>query len=270
MNRALFLFLALASTARAVLPVTDTALIGVEQTNWIQNLLTQAKQLATETQTELNSLTTMENTVLQTARLGNPAALRSLPGVSNVAELEQIYGTVETDYQSIKNLTNPSGYQAGFNSILGQYQLPQLGNFVTVNGTTLAQPQSLFQFPVSNFNSANQTQSTIQQLNAQLKTLTQQLAVATTSLQNSTTASDTAKYTGAVNSLNGQIAAVNGAIASAKMTNELQLQKNQAAQQISTQATAQQQRQNEALAIDNEMGNLPTTNFRMNPSLPVQ
>ena len=78
--------------AHATLPVVDYSHIAQDAGNEIVNFAKWAKTEVDQAQTEINTLNTYENTVVQVARLGNPAALRNLPGVSTVAELYQIYG----------------------------------------------------------------------------------------------------------------------------------------------------------------------------------
>jgi hypothetical protein len=92
------------------------------------------RQLQQQVQTQLNTLQTYENTVLQVARMGNPAALRNLPGVSNVADLSQIYGQLTVDHQRIQALTNPATYQADVNAILSRYSQGPWNGFTAANG----------------------------------------------------------------------------------------------------------------------------------------
>src|SRR5207244_999322 len=102
---------ALALSARATMPVVDYSHIAQDAGYEVVNLAKWAKTEADAAQTQLNTLNTYENTVLQVARMGNPAALRSLPGVSTVAELYQMYGQVTRDYQELQGLVNPSRYK---------------------------------------------------------------------------------------------------------------------------------------------------------------
>src|ERR1700721_4376940 len=85
-------FAVAASQSRATLPVVDYSHIAQDAANEVVNLVKYASTEVAAVQTQLNTLQTYENTVLQVARFGNPAALRSLPGVSTVAGLYQMYG----------------------------------------------------------------------------------------------------------------------------------------------------------------------------------
>ena len=90
----------------------------------VMNFAKWAKTEVDAAETQLNTLRTYENTVLQVARFGDAAALRSLPGVSTVAELYQMYGEVTRDYQQLQGLVNPSQYKNDLNYILSTYQQP--------------------------------------------------------------------------------------------------------------------------------------------------
>ena len=84
-NTILIIASVLWTTARlsyATLPVVDYSHIAQDAGNEVVNLAKWAKTEVDAAQTQLNTLNTYENTVLQVARMGNPAALRNLPGVS--------------------------------------------------------------------------------------------------------------------------------------------------------------------------------------------
>src|SRR6266404_3477649 len=123
-----------ASLSYATLPVVDYSHIAQDAGNEVVNLSKWAKTEVDAAQTQLNTLNTYENTVLQVARMGDPAALRSLPGVSTVAELYQIYGQFSRDYVSAQALLNPQRYRNDMNYILSAYQLPQWNGFNKSNG----------------------------------------------------------------------------------------------------------------------------------------
>src|ERR1700758_1740917 len=123
-------------------PINHATNIGDEIVNLIKWSATQVSTA----QTELNTLNTYENTVLQVARMGDPAALRSLPGVSTVSELYQIYGQLSRDYISAQALLNPQRYRNDMNYILSAFQLPQWNGFNNSNGLPVLPAQGLFQF----------------------------------------------------------------------------------------------------------------------------
>src|SRR5260370_5292630 len=136
-NRIVIIAWVLWTTARlsyATLPVVDYSHIAQDAGNEVVNLAKWAKTEVDQAQTEVNTLNTYENTVLQVARMGNPAALRNLPGVSTVAELYQIYGQLSRDYVSAQALLNPQRYQSDMNYILGGYQLPKWNGYTASSG----------------------------------------------------------------------------------------------------------------------------------------
>src|ERR1700732_1529289 len=130
----LLAWLALCRQSNATLPVVDYSHIAQDAGNEVVNFAKWAKTEVDEAQTQLNTLQTYENTVLQVARFGNPAALRSLPGVSTVAELYQMYGQLSRNVATAEALMNPQRYQADMNSILAAYQLPSWNGFTTADG----------------------------------------------------------------------------------------------------------------------------------------
>src|ERR1700749_2662074 len=67
--------------------------------------------------TQLNTLRAYEQQVIQLARLGDPAALAQLTGVSSIASLSRDYAMISSDIVQMENATNPQGFQSQFNSI---------------------------------------------------------------------------------------------------------------------------------------------------------
>src|ERR1700758_1874728 len=136
-NAIVVVFWVLWATARlsyGTLPVVDYSHIAQDAGNEIVNFAKWAKTEVDQAQTEINTLNTYENTVVQVARLGNPAALRNLPGVSTVAELYQMYGQLSRNIVAAQALLNPQRYQSDMNSILSAYQLPNWKGYTTASG----------------------------------------------------------------------------------------------------------------------------------------
>src|SRR5262249_3503559 len=208
---ALFALSALSGQATATLPVVDYSHIAQDAGNEVVNLAKWVKTEVDAAETQLNTLRTYENTVLQVARFGDPAALRSVPGVSTVAELYQMYGQLARDYVTAQALLNPQHYQADMNNILRSYQLPQWNGFTTANGLPVAPAQGLFQFPAASWNVASNAQQELKALDDQRQRLQQQRDQALSSLQGATTQSDVQKYHAVVTALNGAIAEVSHA-----------------------------------------------------------
>src|SRR5215469_1434998 len=196
MSKALvsFLFLALSMVANASLVVWDPGLAAQNAGNEVVNFAKWAKTEVDAAQIELNTLRTYENTVLQVARFGDPATLRSLPGVSTVAELMGMYGQVRQDYQQLQGLVNPGRYQSDLNYILSTYQQPTWNGFTSMSGANIAPVQGLYQFATSDYLIGQTVRQQLAELDQKKQTLTQERDRALQNLQSSTTASDVAKY----------------------------------------------------------------------------
>jgi hypothetical protein len=186
----LVVLIGLGLPAGATLPVVDYSHIAQDAGNEVVNFAKWAKTEIDQAQTQLNTLQTYENTVLQVARFGNPAALRSLPGISTVAELYQMYGQLSRNVATAEVLMNPQRYQADMNSILAAYQLPSWNGFTTANGLPVLPGQGMFQFSTGSYNIANNAQQELQTLDQQRQRLQQQRDAALSSLQSATTTSD--------------------------------------------------------------------------------
>jgi hypothetical protein len=234
-------------------------------TSILDEVVNFAKWSASEIQeanTQLNTLNTYENTVLQVARMGNPANIQSLPGVSNIATLGAIYGQVQTDYTQLQSLSNPANFQTNFNSILTTYRQPTWNGFTAANGTTILPNQGSFQFATSSYQAAQTVQQQLTTLDQKKATLTQQRDQALSSLQSATTTSDVQKYQAAVTALNGAIADVNASEAQLVQHGKLQQGQAMAAQQVYQAAQTEQQAAAAYQAIDFDMSQLPSGNFR--------
>src|SRR5260370_23911315 len=230
----------LAFQARVTLPVVDYRHIAEVAGNEVVNFAKWAKTEVDQAQTQLNTLQTYENTVLQVARFGNPAALRSLRGVSTIAELYQMYGQLSRNVATAETLMNPQRYQADMNSILAAYQLPSWNGFTTANGLPVLPGQGMFQFSTGSYNIANNAQQELQTLDQQRQRLQQQRDAALSSLQSATTASDVQKYTAVVQALNAGIAEVAQPEQELNHKTALQTQHLQAGQHIYTASQAEQ------------------------------
>jgi hypothetical protein len=194
--------------AQATLIVNDPTLNAQTAGNQLVDLAKYTQTAIASAQTQLNTLATYENTVLQVARFGNPAALRNIPGVSTVAELYQMYGQIQGVYAKGQALMNPSGYQSNLNSILSTYQLPNYSGYTAANGLPMLPGQGMFQFPVSSYNIAQNTQQQLEVLAQKRQQLQQQRDQALSLLQSATDASQVAKYKASVDALNASIAEV--------------------------------------------------------------
>jgi hypothetical protein len=245
--------------ARATLPVVDYSHIAQDAGNEVVNFAKWAKTEVDQAQTELNTLNTYENTVVQVARFGNPAALRNLPGVSTVAELYQIYGQLSRNVLTAQALLNPQRYQSDMNSILSAYQLPNWKGYTTASGLPVLPGQGMFQFSTGSWNIATNAEQQLQALDQQRQKLQQQRDQALSSLQAASTASDVQKYHAVVDALNGAIAEVSQAEQELYHRTQLQHQQLQAGQNIYNASQAQRQRAADLLSLDADVMSLPVS-----------
>lgn len=253
-ERLLILLGALSLTVRtsyATLPVVDYSHIAQDAGNEIVNFAKWAKTEVNQAQTEINTLKTYENTVLQVARMGNPAALRAIPAVSTIAELATIGQQIQNDYLAWKNYADPQYYRATFNSILSTYKQPTWNGFAGLAGQ-VAPSQTTYQFPVSSWNIAREASQELAKLEAQRKDLEMQRDETLRALQSATTASDVAKYHGALDGLNGALANISGRETALHNQTVYNNQQVQAAQQVSQAAEAERIEASRMNAADQE------------------
>jgi hypothetical protein len=249
---------ATAKLSYGTLPVVDYSHIAQDAGNEVVNFAKWAKTEVDQAQTEINTLRTYENTVLQVARMGDPAALRAIPGVSTVAELASVGQQLENDYMAWKSYANPQNYQATFNSILSTYKQPTWNGFAGVAGQ-IAPSQSAYQFPVSSWNIANQASQELAALEAQRKDLETQRAETAQALQGATTASAVAKYHAALDVINSALGSINGRETALHDQTLYNNQQVQAAQQVSQAAQTERLTASQLSAADQEfqaLGNL--------------
>jgi hypothetical protein len=240
----------------------DTVYDPVNHTVNIANLLKDAETTVKTTETALNTLKTYENTVLQVARFGNPAALQSIPGISTVAELYGAGQRLMSDYQQWQGLMNPRRYQNDFNSILGSSQQPQWNGFQSLNGSMISPNQGLYQWDTARYNIASSAQDELKQLEEQRQRLEKQRDDTLSALQSASTASEVQKYHAVLDGLNGALAEVG--TRENQVAHQVRLKNQQigAGQQIYQASQAEQRAAAAYQGIDNDLSALPSDNFR--------
>jgi hypothetical protein len=265
----LFVLVALClSPARATIIVHDPGKALQDAGNEIVNLAKWSASEAHEAKiqidsalTQLNTLRTYEQTVLEVVRLGNPAALMAIPGVRDVAELvstgQQIYG----EYQQLQAYFNPQNYQGDITSVLSAFQQPNWQGFTTMSGYSVPPAQSLYQFDTARWNTTNQSQILLSQIQQQRQTLQQQRDVVSSQLESATTVSDVQKYSAQLANLNAAIAELDQRSQQVIQQDQLQHQKIYAGQQISQAAAAERQGGQQYQAIDLDLQQLPANDF---------
>jgi hypothetical protein len=251
-----------AMEARATIPVIDYSHIAQDAGNEVVNLGKWIKTEVDAAQTQLNTLNTYENTVLQVARMGNPATLKNLPGVSTVAELYSIYGQLTRDYQQIQDFTNPQRYQNDLNYILSTYRQPNWNGFASASGYNISPLQGNYQFSTASWNVANNVEQQLSALDHQRQRLQQQRDAALQSLQSASTQSDVQKYHAVLDGINGALAEVGQATSELYHRSALKAQELAAGQQIYNASQAEQRAAAAYRGIDTDLSALPANQFR--------
>jgi hypothetical protein len=254
--------------ARATDIVYDPINHGTQLVDQITNIAVWVKTEVANVQTQLNTLTTMENTVLEVERMGDPKTLTAnLPGVSNIQLLDQIFTQANKDVTDWAAFVNPESWTLTANQILSTYRQPGLITFTASNGMRIGTAQSLFQFNTATYNASVGAQATVQQLNQKLQTLTQQLAQATSAMQSASTTSAVQKYQASISALEASIQATKAALQQAELSEKLQVQQNQAAEQITRAAQAQAIEASDLQVIDQGLMGLPMGQMQGQPIL---
>ncbi|SRR6266446_867727 len=228
----------------------------------IANLIRDAETAVKSTETALNTLGTYENTILQVARLGDPAALRSIPGVSTIAEL---YGTGQrlmSDYQRWQGYLNPKRYQQDANYILGSYSQPQWNGYSTYSGYNVGPAQGLYQFDTARYNVATAADDELKRIEEQRQRLETQRDTALQGLQSATTDAQVKKYHGVLDGLNGAIAELGARANEVAHRVTIKGHQIQAGQQIYQTSQAEQRAAAAYQGVDQDLRLLPADNFR--------
>jgi hypothetical protein len=205
----------------------------VNYANW-------AAQQANTAATELNTLRSYEQQVIQLARMGNPAALAQLTGVSQITSLYRDYATISSDLYQMQAAVNPQNFQSQFNSILATYKQPNWQGAITYGGGQFMPTAGNFQFATANYSVVQTAQKTIASLTAQRQSVQTQRDSALQSLQAATTQSDVQKWTAVVQAVNASRTHIDAEIQQVIEQAKLQQTQNSAAQSIYT-ATQREQ-----------------------------
>lgn len=235
----LFLCATLALPAGAVYPVYDAPLhiqtLGDQIVNYAKATaayIKQVEQYIAEHTTALKSIQEVENQIVQLERMGDPKAYgANLPGVQVITGLAQIYQQGKQDVEDVASFANPQAAKLTAEQIMGLYS-NSLTGLTTAGGFKIPPAQGLIQFSTSNYNVAQTTIDKIDPLTQQKLQLTQARDSAIAAMKAATDQSEVQKDQAIITSLNGAIADVNASIQQAAAISNLQIQKNQAADQV--------------------------------------
>src|SRR5258708_8029047 len=178
----------------------------------IANYTLWLKHEADAAATELNTLNTYEQEIVQLARLGDPAALAQLTGVKDILAIYQDYAQITYDFQRMQTYFNPASYQYDMASILTTYRQSNWQGMLAYGGTAYVPAAGNYQFATASFNTAQTAQQTIQALTSQCQDLQTEGESALQSLQSATTQSDVQKWTAVLQTLNSSISHIDAQI----------------------------------------------------------
>jgi hypothetical protein len=219
--------------------IASANLIVHDPVGWVQygvaevvNYANWAAQEANMAATELNTLHSYEQEVIQLARLGDPAALAQLTGVSSITSLYRDYAIISADIQQMKDAVNPDNFQSQFNSVLATYKQPNWQGVITYGGSQFLPSAGSYQFATANYSAAQTAQQTIAALTTQRQTVQTQRDSAVQSLQAATTQSEVQKWTAVLESLDASMAHIDAEIQQVIEQAKLQQMQNASAQSM--------------------------------------
>jgi hypothetical protein len=211
----------------------------VNQGNWLITEIKQGlqyekqlEQYIAEHTTALKEVQQVENEIVQLERMGDPKAFgANLPGVGVITGMAQIYQQGKQDAEDWASFANPQTVKLTAEQVMGLYS-NSLTGLTTSNGFHVPPAQGLIQFSLSDYNTAQGAQDSIEKLIAAKTSLTQARDTAIAQMKAATSQSEVQKDHALIDSLNGAIAGVDGQIQQAVQTANLQEQKNQAAAKV--------------------------------------
>jgi hypothetical protein len=233
---------------------------GVSAQSAGQETVNLAKWIKTEldtANTALNTLRSYENSVVQLARMGDPAQLRSLPGISDVAQLMGTGQQLMYEYQSWQRYFSPQHFQYDANAILSSYQLPSWNGFTSQSGALISPLPANYQFSTARWNIANDAQQKLAELEQQRQKLEKQRDQALSSLQSAATDADIQKYHAIVNGLNGALADVSARANELAHQVTLKGQQLNAGEQVYRASQFERQAADALHGIDSDLSALP-------------
>lgn len=233
---AISILLLFTNTGYSVLPVVDYAGNIQNEINAIKGYILQGYQYIKEGEIDINTnltalreLQQVENEILQLARMGDPTMLITLPGISNIVTLEQIYQQFQKDVADLTALANPANVTVDYQQILQQYGLTGFNGFTSGWGIKTSVPNFMIQFDQSSYDVSYAASQKIQTLVTQKQALSTQRDQAM-ALESAATDTETrTRYHNQVMSLSAAIADINASIDQAIHLQNLQQQQIQAA-----------------------------------------
>lgn len=236
MKKIISILILLAASAKATWPVVDYAGNIQNEINAIKGYILQGYQYVKEGEIQVNThltalreLEQVENEILELARMGDPKMLITLPGISNIMTLAQIYQQFQQDVRDLTALANPVNVTVAYQQILRQYGLTGFNGFTSGWGIKTSVPNFMIQFDQSSYDVSYAASQKIQTLVTQKNTLTTQRDQAIASRDAATDVETRTRYQNQVATLSAAIAEINASIDQAIHLQSLQQQQIQAA-----------------------------------------
>ena len=255
---------ALGLPARSTLIVHDPALAVQHQTNhvvdfvkWAQTEAHEAKIQLDAAQTQINTLNTYRNTVTQLIRMGDPSQIRNLPGVRDVADLASSGQQLYQSYARLPQYFDPSQYQRDANGVLNSFQRPSWNGWTAPGGVYVPSTPWLYQFDTARWNSANQVQQWLDDIERDRQRLQAQRDQLTRLHDSATDAASQAKYAAQLANVNAALDQLDARAQQAVERGKIQQQKIAAGQAISESALREQAAALHLRQADTAFGNFP-------------
>ena len=251
-----------ASLARATDVVVDPT---VNMTIWYNDAIsqlkqdlarvTQGEQLIQEKLTALKEVEQVENQIVQLARMGDPAALKSLPVVGSIAELAGDGQKLLGEYQQLRTLTSPQYLKGNLAAVQSAYGLGQW------NPTS----PGAYQFSSASYQVSTTIQDQMTELEKSRQSLEQKRDQTMSAIAAATDQSTVQKLTGSLVGVNGALAELAARESALAQRGQLQQMQLTAGHAVQTQQRAEQQATQAYSGIDNDFSNLPTGGFGRAP-----
>jgi hypothetical protein len=224
---------------------------------WTLYGVREAMHYAQAAQTQLNTLHQYENTVIQLTRLGDPAQVRNLPGISEVSQLTSTGQQAYQSYARLPQYFSPANYQANANTILSQFGQPAWNGWTTDSGASVPLRQGAYQFDVSRWNVADQVLSLLQQNQAERQRLQAQRNQLQQQLTTATTDAETKKLHAQLDNVNAALAQLDARDQQAVAHGQQQQIKINAGQRVTRAATTEQRQAAEYQQVNQGLAALP-------------
>ena len=197
----------------------------VNQGNWLITEIKQGlqyekqlEQYIAEHTTALKEVQQVENEIVQLERMGDPKAFgANLPGVGVITGMAQIYQQGKQDAEDWASFANPQTVKLTAEQVMGLYS-NSLTGLTTSNGFHVPPAQGLIQFSLSDYNTAQGAQDSIDEVDCD-----EDFAYAGTRYgdcadEGGDSQSEVQKDQTMIDSLNGAIAGVEASIQQAVQT----------------------------------------------------